>query len=57
MFSGCNKLVGGAGTKVSGTNATYARIDIPAVKDEAGNVITPAVPGYLTHINDKPVTQ
>ena len=57
MFSGCSKLVGGAGTKVSGTNATNARIDIPAVKDEAGNVITPAVPGYLTHINDKPVTE
>lgn len=43
MFRGCSKLVGGAGTKVSTTNATYARID------------TPETPGYLTHIDDKPV--
>lgn len=45
MFAGCGKLVGGAGTKVSGTNHTYARID------------TAETPGYLTHINDKPVTE
>lgn len=57
MFSGCGKLTGGAGTKVSNVNATNARIDLPAVTDAEGNVITPAVPGYLTHINDKPVTE
>ena len=45
MFNGCSKLVGGAGTKVSTTNATYARID------------TAETPGYLTHIKDKPVTE
>lgn len=45
MFAGCSKLVGGAGTKVSSTNHTNARID------------TAETPGYLTHINDKPVAQ
>ena len=57
MFAGCGKLTGGAGTKVSNTGHINARIDLPAVTDAEGNVITPAVPGYLTHINDKPVTE
>lgn len=55
-FNNNKVLVGGNGTKYSNSyrNAVYARIDLPAVVDEDGNVITPAVPGYLTHINDKP---
>ena len=55
-FNNNKALVGGNGTKYSNSyrNAVYARIDLPAVVDEDGNVITPAVPGYLTHINDKP---
>ena len=58
MFSGCSALVGANGTTTSGnpTDATYARVDEPAVRDDEGNVITEAVPGLLTHINDKPVT-
>ena len=46
MFSGCRSLVGGAGTVFNSakTNGEYARVD-------GGE----ANPGYLTHINDKPV--
>ena len=56
MFGGNPKLTGANGTTTSGnpTDATYARVDTPAVVDTEGNVITEAVPGYLTHINDKP---
>ena len=45
MFGGNPKLTGANGTTTSGnpTDATYARID------------TEETPGYLTHINDKPV--
>ena len=55
-FNNNKVLVGGNGTKYSNSyrNAVYARIDLPAVVDEDGNVITPAVPGYLTHISQKP---
>ena len=51
MFGGCGKLTGANGTTTAGnpTDATYARIDLPAVKDAEGNVITEAVPGYLTY--------
>jgi surface protein len=51
MFSGCGKLTGANGTTTAGNpiNATYGRIDLPAVKDADGNVITEAVPGYLTY--------
>jgi surface protein len=58
-FGNNTKLVGGNGTKYSDQKigVAYARIDTPAVTDAEGNVITPAVPGYLTHINDKPVTE
>ena len=51
MFGGCGKLTGANGTTTAGnpTDATYARIDLPAVKDADGNVITEAVPGYLTY--------
>ena len=56
MFAGCGKLVGGSGTTTAGNpvDATYARIDIPAEVDAEGNVITEAIPGYLTHISAKP---
>jgi len=56
MFSGNGKLVGGNGTTYNSSilDATYARVDMPAVLDADGNVITEAVPGYLTHISDKP---
>ena len=55
-FGNNTKLVGGNGTKYSDSNigVAYARLDLPAVLDDQGNVITEAVPGYLTHINDKP---
>ncbi|MBQ5657729.1 MAG: BspA family leucine-rich repeat surface protein [Bacteroidaceae bacterium] len=58
MFASCPSLTGANGTRISGnpTDKTYARVDMPAVTDDEGNVITEAVPGYLTHINDKPVT-
>lgn len=51
MFRSCNALTGANGTKISGNpqDKTYARVDIPAVVDEEGNVITEAVPGYLTY--------
>ena len=57
MFSGNGKLVGGNGTTYNSSilDATYARVDMPAVLDADGNVITEAVPGYLTHISDMPV--
>lgn len=56
MFSANGKLVGGNGTTYNSSilDATYARVDMPAVLDADGNVITEAVPGYLTHISDKP---
>ena len=46
MFSGNPKLTGANGTTIAGNpvDATYARVD------------TAETPGYLTHINDKPVT-
>ena len=44
MFSGCNNLVGGAGTTFEGSDLKYAHVDGGAEN-----------PGYLTHINDKPV--
>ena len=44
MFSGCNNLVGGAGTTFQGSDLKYAHVDGGAEN-----------PGYLTHINDKPV--
>lgn len=56
-----NVLVPGALTQISlsqialDKSATYARLDLPAVVDAEGNVISEAVSGYLTHINDKPV--
>ena len=58
MFATCPSLTGANGTKTAGnpTDKTYARVDMPAVTDDEGNVVTEAVPGYLTHINDKPVT-
>ena len=58
MFGVSSKLKGGNGstTGTLGNKARYARVDLPAVLDEEGNVITEAVPGLLTHINDKPVT-
>ncbi|MBP5421274.1 MAG: leucine-rich repeat protein, partial [Paludibacteraceae bacterium] len=43
MFYGCSKLVGGAGTKCKGGNATYAHID--------GG---PSNPGYLTEYKPIP---
>lgn len=46
MFSGCNNLVGGKGTTFVGSDLKYAHVD-----GGEGN------PGYLTHINDKPVTE
>ena len=49
MFRGCNKLVGGNGTVFQGDNIKYACVDTPAVVDGEGNVITEAVPGYLTY--------
>lgn len=58
MFSGCHSLVGANGTTVAAMNnvvdKTYACVDTPAVLDEDGNVITEAVPGYLTY--KKPVS-
>jgi surface protein len=50
LFAGCTSLVGGAGTVFNPAkiNKEYARIDVPAIGD------TPAVPGYFTHIKDKP---
>jgi len=44
VFAGCDNLVGGAGTTFMGTNLKYAHVD--------GGTENP---GYLTHINDKPV--
>ena len=47
MFSGCNSLVGGEGTRFADLNVTdltYAKVDGGAEN-----------PGYLTHISDKPV--
>jgi surface protein len=51
MFGGCSSLVGANGTTTKGnpTDVTYARVDTPAVVDAEGNVITEAVPGYLTY--------
>jgi surface protein len=51
MFGGNPKLTGANGTTTAGnpTDATYARVDTPAVVDAEGNVITEAVPGYLTY--------
>ena len=53
MFGGCYSLVGANGTTVASMNGstdkTYACVDTPAVLDEDGNVITEAVPGYLTY--------
>ena len=51
MFHNCPKLVGANGTTTAGnpTDGTYARVDTPAVTDAEGNVITEAVPGYLTY--------
>ena len=59
MFSGCWNIVGGNGTTFDSnkTDITYGRVDLPAVVDADGNVISEAVPGYLTHIDDKPVTE
>jgi hypothetical protein len=56
MFGVSSKLKGGNGstTGTLGNKARYARVDLPAVLDEEGNVIVEAVPGLLTHINDKP---
>lgn len=56
MFGVNAKLTGANGSTLSsiGSNsAVYARVDLPAVVDDAGNVITEAVPGLMTHINDK----
>jgi surface protein len=51
MFNGCDSLTGANGTTTAGnpTDVTYARVDQPAVQDAEGNVITEAVPGYLTY--------
>ena len=51
MFHNCPKLVGANGTTTKGnpTDGTYARVDTPAVVDAEGNVLTEAVPGYLTY--------
>lgn len=51
MFAGCGSLTGANGTTTAGnpTDVTYARVDTPAAVDEEGNVITDAVPGYLTY--------
>jgi hypothetical protein len=51
MFAGCSSLVGPNGTTTQGNpaDATYARVDTPAVVDAEGNVITEAIPGYLTY--------
>ena len=51
MFNNCPNLVGANGTTTKGnpTDGTYARVDTPAVMDAEGNVITEAVPGYLTY--------
>ena len=51
MFNGCASLTGANGTTIAGnpTDVTYARVDQPAVQDAEGNVITEAVPGYLTY--------
>jgi surface protein len=51
MFGSCSSLVGANGTTTKGnpTDVTYARVDTPAVMDAEGNVITEAVPGYLTY--------
>jgi hypothetical protein len=51
MFGSCSSLVGANGTTTKGnpTDVTYARVDTPAVVDAEGNVITEAVPGYLTY--------
>jgi len=46
MFAGCDNLVGGAGTTFMGTDLKYAHVD--------GGTENP---GYLTHINDKPVSE
>jgi surface protein len=49
MFSDCKNLVGGNGTTYMGSDLKYACVDTPAVVDEEGNVITEAIPGYLTY--------
>ena len=49
MFSNCKNLVGGNGTTYMGSDLKYACVDTPAVVDEEGNVITEAIPGYLTY--------
>ena len=49
MFSNCTNLVGGNGTTYMGSDLKYACVDTPAVVDEEGNVITEAIPGYLTY--------
>ena len=49
MFSSCTNLVGGNGTTYMGSDLKYACVDTPAVVDEEGNVITEAIPGYLTY--------